>query len=137
MKRFNFYIAILTAFITIVTFGIALFTPPISGPFCPDSCIEYPYNDIGSRFPRDYLWMHPAILSALLYVVLVICINRYSAENKKIRTDRIILCYYFSCNIDHGLFPANISNTACHCKRRRRRDCFINLVQSTWSFYCT
>jgi len=39
----GFYVAILTTVLTVVTFGIAIFTPPISGSFCQGSCIEYPF----------------------------------------------------------------------------------------------
>ncbi len=82
--RFCYYIAIATALLTIITFGIALFTPPISGPFCKEACIDYPYANIISRFPRDYIWMYPAIVLTLLYVVLFACIKQYSPPNKKI-----------------------------------------------------
>lgn len=80
----GFYSAILTTIVTVVTFGIAIFTPPLSGPFCKEGCVEYPYNDIISRFPRDYLWMYPAILMMLLFVVLMVCIHHFASDKKKI-----------------------------------------------------
>ncbi|PPA79510.1 MAG: hypothetical protein C00003105_01806 [ANME-2 cluster archaeon HR1] len=80
----GFYAAILTTVITVVTFGIAIFTPPISGAFCVGSCIEYPFTNIVSRFPRDYVWMYLAILLTLIYVVLMVCIHRYASKEKKI-----------------------------------------------------
>ena len=80
----GFYIAITTTVLTLVTFGIAICTPPISGPFCPGSCIEYPFTNIVSRFPRDYLWMYPAILLTLIYVLLMACIHHYASREKKI-----------------------------------------------------
>jgi hypothetical protein len=80
----GFYAAILTTVVAVVTFGIAIFTPPMSGPFCVDSCIEYPFTDIVSRFPRDYVWMYPAILLTLIYVVLMACIHHYAPKEKKI-----------------------------------------------------
>jgi hypothetical protein len=80
----GFYISIITASLAIVTFGIAICTPPVSGPFCKGSCIEYPYTDIISRFPRDYLWMYTAIMLAVIFVVLIICIHYYAAAEKKI-----------------------------------------------------
>jgi len=80
----GFYAAIFTTLVTIVTFGIAIFTPPISGPFCAGSPIKYPYLDILSRFPRDYIWMYPAILLTLIYVVLMVCIHHYASKEKKI-----------------------------------------------------
>jgi len=81
---FGFYVAILTIVLTVVTFGISIFTPPISGPFCQGSCIEYPFINIVSRFPRDYVWMYPAILLTLIYVVLMVCIHHYASNDKKI-----------------------------------------------------
>jgi len=80
----GFYAAILTAVITVVTFGIAIFTPPISGAFCVGSCIEYPFTNIVSRFPRDYMWMYLAILVTFIYVVLMVCIHHYASKEKKI-----------------------------------------------------
>ncbi|MEW6579895.1 MAG: hypothetical protein AB1435_11965 [Chloroflexota bacterium] len=80
----GFYTSILTTVVTVITFGVAILTPPISGPNCVDSCVEYPYLDIVSRFPRDYLWMYPAIVLTLIYVVLMACIHSYASEGKKI-----------------------------------------------------
>lgn len=83
-NKLGFYTAILTTVVTVVTFIIAIFTPPISGPFCEVSCIKYPFTDIVSRFPRDYLWMYPAIMLALIFVVLMVCVHYYSSREKKI-----------------------------------------------------
>lgn len=80
----GFYAAIITTVLTLVAFGIAIFTPPISGPFCAGSCIEYPFTNIVSRFPRDYLWMYPAILLTLIFIVLMVCIHYYASKEKKI-----------------------------------------------------
>jgi hypothetical protein len=82
--RLGFYSAIVTVVLTIITFGIAIFTPPIAGANCVGSCIDYPYLDITSRFPRDYYWMYPAILLTLIYLVLMVCIHHYAAEGKKV-----------------------------------------------------
>ncbi|OPX90166.1 MAG: hypothetical protein A4E53_01052 [Pelotomaculum sp. PtaB.Bin104] len=80
----GFYAAISTTVFTMVTFGIAILTPPLSGPFCTGSCFEYPFSNIVSRFPRDYLWMYPAILLTLIYIVLIVCIHHYAAREKKL-----------------------------------------------------
>lgn len=80
----GFYTSMLTTVLTVVTFGIAVFTPPISGPFCVENCIEYPFLDIISRFPRDYIWMYPAILLMIIYVIFMVCIHDYAAYDKKI-----------------------------------------------------
>jgi hypothetical protein len=81
---FGFYIAGITALVTILTFIIAFLTPPLSGPYCPGPCFDYPYTDILSRFPRDYYWMYPAILISLLYIVLMVFIHCYARKRKKI-----------------------------------------------------
>lgn len=82
----GFYIALVTAIFTTATFTIAIMTPPLSGPWCTGNCYEYPYTDITSRFPRDYIWMYPAMLVSALFVMLVACIHHYASENKKIYT---------------------------------------------------
>lgn len=88
----GFYTAILTTVVTVITFGIAVATPPLSGPFCVGSCFQYPYTDIISRFPRDYLWMYPAILSTMLFMAMVAIIHHYASDEKKIFS-RIGLCF--------------------------------------------
>ena len=74
--RFGYYISIFTAVITIITFGIAICTPPLSGPFCKSDCFEYPYHEIISRFPRDYFWMFPAIILSFSYMVMMISVHK-------------------------------------------------------------
>ena len=69
--RFIRITALLTLALTLLTFVIAILTPPMSGPFCQGGCFEYPYEGIASRFPRDYLWMYPAMLWAMVYLVLM------------------------------------------------------------------
>ncbi|MGR3302688.1 MAG: hypothetical protein ACUZ8I_09335 [Candidatus Scalindua sp.] len=83
-NQVGFYSAILTTVITMITFGIALTAVPISGPFCPGGCIEYPYLDTLSQFPKDYLWMFPATLLVLVYVTLMTVIHSFAANQKKI-----------------------------------------------------
>jgi len=78
------YSAILTVVMTIVTLGFAMTAIPISGANCPSDCIEYPYLDTLSQFPKDYLWMYLAIVMILVYVVLMAAIHSYAVEQKKI-----------------------------------------------------
>lgn len=80
----GFYSAIFTSAVTLITFGISILTPPLSGPFCSGPCFEYPYTDVIARFPRDYLWMYPAMLLMLLFVALLVCIHHYAPERKRI-----------------------------------------------------
>lgn len=83
-NRFSFYVALATAVVTFITFVIAFLTPPLSGPFCGGGCFEYPYTGIASRFPRDYIWMYPAISVSILYLVLMVCIHYHASEERKI-----------------------------------------------------
>lgn len=73
--RFGFGAALATGVSTLVTFVLALATPPRSGPLCQEGCFSYPYLDIAGRFPRDYAWMFPAILATLLYVAFMIALH--------------------------------------------------------------
>jgi hypothetical protein len=82
--KIGFYSALIVTILAIVTFGIAVCTPPVSGPFCKGSCIGYPYTDILSRFPRDYFWMYPAIILSVFFVVLMAFIHQYASDNKRI-----------------------------------------------------
>ena len=84
VNRLGYYIAIATAVLCLGTFIIAFLTPPITGPFCIDPCLEYPYEGIESRFPRDYLWMYPAMILNVLFIVLMASINQFSMTGKKV-----------------------------------------------------
>ena len=83
-SRFCYFIAISTAVVTLITLFIAVFTPPLSGPFCEGSCFSYPYSDIASRFPRDYYWMFPSMLLSLLFLVLMVCVHHFADAGKKL-----------------------------------------------------
>ena len=81
--RFGFWTALGTAVTTLLSFGIAIFTPPVSGAFCQQDCIGYPYLDIAARFPRDYYWMFPAIVATLLYLALLVGLHGRAAADKR------------------------------------------------------
>lgn len=82
--KFSYYISIITALLTLVTFVIAFCTPPLSGPFCQGDCFQYPYTDIISRFPRDYYWMFPAILVSFSYLLMMISIHHFTSPERKL-----------------------------------------------------
>lgn len=99
--RLGFWVSIFTAVAAAAALGIAVTTAPArSGPNCPplvemgvvDSCIEYPYTDVAAFVPIEYIWMYPALLLALLFVVLVICIH-YCADMDKKVFSRIALSF--------------------------------------------
>lgn len=84
VSKFGYYISIITTFVTVITFAIAIGTPPLSGPFCTGSCFEYPFSDIAERFPRDYFWMYSAIFLSVSYFIMMITLFQVIPENKKL-----------------------------------------------------
>ena len=82
--RFGYYTSLFTAFLTLFTFALAVATPPLSGPFCKGPCFEYPYTDIASRFPRNYLWMNPAMLLTICYLLMMTALNHVTSGGKKL-----------------------------------------------------
>lgn len=80
----GFYTAVVTAALTLISFIIAFLSPPVTGPFCQASCLEYPFTDIVSRFPRDYIWMYPAILLNISFVVLVGLLYQMTPKKKRL-----------------------------------------------------
>ena len=83
-NRVGLYSAILTALTTLVTFSLAIIAIPNSGAGCRENCFEYPYVNTLSEFPRDYLWMPPAMLLVVFYVILMVSIHAYAAQHKSI-----------------------------------------------------
>jgi len=63
---------------------LAVTTPPRSGPFCTAACIGYPYTDAAAFVPRDYLWMYPACVMIVLFVVLLACIQATVAADRSV-----------------------------------------------------
>jgi hypothetical protein len=90
--RLGSWIALLTAAATIVSFAVAIFTPPRSGPFCTGACVGYPYSATAAFFPRDYLWMFPSLLMTPLFVTLCACVDLWVDDGKRIFS-RIALAF--------------------------------------------
>ncbi len=82
--RVGFWVAILTVLVTAVFMGMAIATPPRSGPFCGTACVAYPYTDVAAFIPQDYLWLYPGFLLAPILVVLVATIHGFADSSKKV-----------------------------------------------------
>jgi hypothetical protein len=82
--RFGFWTAVGTAVSTLITFGIAILTPPLSGQLCKEGCFNYPYLDIAARFPRDYYWMFAAIPATLLYVAWMVGLHARATPERRL-----------------------------------------------------
>jgi hypothetical protein len=116
-NRVGLYSSILTVLVTLVTFGLAITAIPNSGAGCVDKCFEYPYLDTLSEFPGDYLWMPPAMILAVLYVVLVASIHAHASQQKKMYSQiglsfallaaGVLLCDYF---VQFSVVPISLMN---------------------------
>jgi hypothetical protein len=83
--RVGFAFAVATAALAVFTLGIAVMTPPLSGPYCAAAeCFGYPFDGIAARFPRDYYWMVPALVLTLSYVGLIACVQEWAPAGKRI-----------------------------------------------------
>jgi hypothetical protein len=84
-NRLGFWSAVLTAVIAAAHFAVGILTPARSGPFAPPAnTIPYPYTNVSSFIPIDYVWLYPGFLLAPAFVVLMVCIHNYAADDKKI-----------------------------------------------------
>jgi hypothetical protein len=80
-------ISLATFAATLATFVIAVATPPLSGPFCRAvTCYAYPYTDTAARFPRDFLWMYPAMAFAAFVVAWIACIHHLAPARARLFT---------------------------------------------------
>lgn len=64
--------------LTVITFGFAMTAIPPSGPNCPGNCMNYPYPDILSYYPRDYYWMYLAVFQLCAFLIFMIA-NHFAA----------------------------------------------------------
>jgi hypothetical protein len=82
--RFACWAAFGTGLTTIIAFGIALATPPLSGPLCAAGCFSYPYHNVAARFPRDYYWMFPAMGATLMYVAFMLGLHARARPERRL-----------------------------------------------------
>ena len=83
-RTFSYVIALSATIFAVGTFGIAICTPPISGPFAAELSTWYPFTDTADRFPRDFFWMYPAMALHALYCILVACIHENTGRDKRL-----------------------------------------------------
>lgn len=74
----GFRAAVATGLLTVVTFGLALTALPDDVP--------YPFTSqvIADQWPRDYLWMYPAMVLMVAFVALVAAIHQYAPAARRI-----------------------------------------------------
>ncbi|NOZ46652.1 MAG: hypothetical protein GXO79_07690 [Chlorobi bacterium] len=115
--KIGYYSSIFLTIITIITFGLAMTAIPNSGAFCPGDCLEYPYLDTLTEFPQDYLWMFPAIILMITFIIFVISVHSFASEKNKlfsrisltfaiISTTVLLVCYF----IQFSVIPTSLLN---------------------------
>jgi hypothetical protein len=72
------------AILTVITFGFAMIAIPPSGPNCPGNCMNYPYPDILSYYPRDYYWMYLAVFQLCTFLIFMIANHFVAPVERKI-----------------------------------------------------
>jgi hypothetical protein len=85
VDRWGFWSAILTALLAAVSFGMAVTTPPRTGPLAtPGSAIPYPYAAAARFVPHDFVWMYPAVLMMLVFLVLAVCVRERQVDDRRV-----------------------------------------------------
>ncbi len=92
MNRLSFWVAILTVAIATLHMVIGVMTPPRSGPFAkPADIIPFPYTDVASYVPIDYIWLYPGSVLAIVFVLLMACIHHYASQRQKALTHTALI----------------------------------------------
>ncbi len=113
--RFGWYSSLAVVIMTLITWGFAMIAVPPSGPYCQGNCMEYPFTDLLSYYPRDYYWMYLAIFQVFAYLLFMIS-NYFIAKAEKkifgfssvafsIMTAMILLTAYF---VQFSVVPISI-----------------------------
>lgn len=85
LDRTAFVAAVLSALTAAVSLGVAVTTPPRTGPFAaPGTALPYPYNAAAEFVPRDFIWMYLALVMMLVFLVLAACIRERAALGRKV-----------------------------------------------------
>jgi hypothetical protein len=83
--RTGFWAATLTALLAAASFGVAVTTPPRTGPFAaPGTALTYPYARAAQFVPRDFVWMYLAVLMMLAFLVLAACVHQRTADERRV-----------------------------------------------------
>ncbi len=83
-SQLGFWAAVSVALLAAVALGIGIFTPPRTGPNCLGSCISYPYSNAAAFVPGDFIWMVPAILMMVAFLVLMACLYSVAPNHHEI-----------------------------------------------------
>lgn len=77
-SRFGHRVALATAMVTAVTFGLALTALPDKVPY------PFTSKQIADQWPGDYYWLFPAMILMLLFVALVAAVHEHTPPEHKV-----------------------------------------------------
>lgn len=80
--RVAFYASLGLTMLMVMAFAFAMIAIPPSGPNCPENCMGYPFPDILSYYPRDYIWMYLTVFQLLAFVIFIVA-NHFNAPNER------------------------------------------------------
>jgi len=81
---FGFWAAVMSVVFGLLALGIAVSTTPRAGPFCPAECLDYPYAGAAALVPRDFLWMYPATVMLVTYLILTIVMLAHAGLDRRL-----------------------------------------------------
>lgn len=82
--RLGFWAGLATTILTLVSFGLAITAIPSAGPYCVVDCAAYPYTEVLHKVPGDFLWMLPAILLMVAFIVLMVCVHQAAPRGREV-----------------------------------------------------
>lgn len=83
--RFAVWSAAITSLLAFASFATAVTTPPRTGPFAQAAAaLSYPYDEASRFVPRDFIWMYPATLMMLAFVLLAACILHRARPERRL-----------------------------------------------------
>lgn len=83
--RFATWAAGSTGALALVSFAVAVTTPPRNGPFAQvATALNYPYADGARYVPRDFIWMYLALLMMLAFVTMAACVHHRARGDAKL-----------------------------------------------------
>jgi len=74
-RRIATWAAAVTAVAATLALGIGVFTPPRGGLLCTSGCIAYPYTGAAPFVAGDSIWIVPAIVMTLGFVIVTACLH--------------------------------------------------------------
>ena len=82
--KFGFITSVSLVLLTIATWGLGMIAIPPAGPYCPGNCMEYPFADLLTYYPRDYCWMYLSIFQLFAYLMFMATHHHLARAERKL-----------------------------------------------------